>query len=76
MGIEKLASPVSEVPELANGTCLDTTLHLQFSPDRFTRAMKTLNRYGPKEGLRMLKESDLEVAKQVERLLPKPQGDD
>ena len=38
--------------------------------------MKTLNQHGPEEGLRRLKKSDPEVAKQVERLLPKPQGED
>ena len=38
----------------------------QFSPERFERAMSTLDRYGPEEGLRRLRESDPEVANQIE----------
>ena len=71
--IEKLAIPVPEVPELPNREGLETALRTQFSPDRFTRAMNTLTEYGPEEGLRRLKVSDPEVAKQVEGLLPKQQ---
>lgn len=46
---------------------LETTLQAQFSSERFERAMSTLGKYGPEEGLRRLKENDPEVAKQVER---------
>ncbi len=46
---------------------LETVLKAQFSSERFERAMSTLERYGPEEGLRRLKESDPEVAKQVQR---------
>ena len=46
---------------------LETTLKAQFSSERFERAMSTLDRYGPEEGLRRLRENDPEVAKQVER---------
>ena len=46
---------------------LETSLKEQFSSERFERAMSTLERYGPEEGLRRLKENDPEVAKQVER---------
>ena len=75
-GIEKLTptSPVS--PELPTKKRLETALRKQFSPERFHRALQTLNRYGPGEGLRRLKDTDPEVAKQVERLLPKTQGKD
>ena len=55
---------------------ISTAFREQFSPERFNRALQTLNQYGPEEGLRRLKESDPEVAKQLERLLPKRQGDD
>ena len=55
---------------------IEIALRDRFSPERFSRAMNTLNQYGPQEGLRRLKSSDPEVAKQVERLLPKPQGED
>ena len=50
-----------------------TELREQFSPKRLNTAMKLLNRYGPKEGLRRLKESDPEFAKQVERRIGKSQ---
>ena len=46
---------------------LEASLKEQFSSERFDRAMSTLERYGPEEGLRRLKESDPEVAEQVER---------
>ena len=75
-GIEPLTPTVPVSPELPTRKNLETALRTQFSPERFNRAMKTLNQYGPQEGLRRLKSSDPEVAKQVERLLPKPQGED
>ena len=46
---------------------LESSLKEQFSSERFERAMFTLERYGPEEGLRRLRESDPEVAKQVEK---------
>ena len=46
---------------------LEASLKLQFSSERFERAMETLEQYGPEEGLRRLRENDPEVAKQVER---------
>ena len=46
---------------------LETSLKEQFSSERFDRAMSTLERYGPEEGLRRLRESDPEVANQIER---------
>ncbi len=73
-GIETLTPTVPASPELPTRKTLETALRTQFSPDRFNRAMKTLNQYGPQEGLRRLKSSDPEVAKQVERLLPKPKN--
>lgn len=73
-GIEPLTPTVPEPPELPSRQRLEATLRNQFSPERFSRAMKTLTQYGPQEGLRRLKSSDPEVAKQVERLLPTPQG--
>ena len=72
-GIETLAPTSPESPELPTNQSFETALRTQFSPERFNRAVKTLNQYGPQEGLRRIKESDPEVAKQVERLLPKPQ---
>ena len=45
---------------------LETTLRERFSSERFKRAMSTLERYGPEEGFRRLRESDPEIAKQIE----------
>ena len=52
----------------------ETALRQRFSPERFNTAMQTLNRYGSKEGLHRLKESDPEVAAQVERLMERKQS--
>ena len=38
----------------------------ELSTEKVQRAMDVLNRYGPKEGLRKLRDSDPEVAKQIE----------
>lgn len=75
-GIEKLTPTVPASPELPTNKSLETALRKQFSAERFHRALQTLNRYGPEEGLRRLKDTDPEVAKQVERLLPKTQEKD
>ena len=56
-------------PEPPTDAPLEKTLQTQFSPQRFTRAMQILQRYGPAEGLRRLQAADPEVADQVERLL-------
>ena len=45
----------------------EASLKEQFSSERFERAMSTLDRYGPEEGLRRLRENDPEVAKQIEQ---------
>ena len=64
---------LTEIPELPTGErfeeSLEKVLRDRFNPDRFHRAMETLNRYGPKEGMRKLQESDPEIATHVERLL-------
>ena len=46
---------------------LEASLKEQFSPERFERAMDTLDRYGTEEGLRRLRENDPEVASQIEQ---------
>ena len=46
---------------------MEASLKAQFPSERFERAMDTLEQYGPKEGLRRLKENDPEVASQIER---------
>ena len=51
------------------GKQVETFLREDFSPDRFTRAIETLNRYGPMDGLRRLAEEDSEIAAYL-RTLP------
>lgn len=74
----KVAIPAVEPPQVAptvspavpappTDEALETTLKERFSSDRFDRAMDTLERYGPEEGLRRLRESDPEIAEQVEQ---------
>ena len=63
-GITDALPPSPDSPTVEK---LEADLREQFSPERFERAMSTLERYGPEEGLRRLKESDPEVAKQVEK---------
>ena len=63
-----LGTPVS--------TDFETELREHFSPQRFNRAIRTLNQYESEEGLRRLKESDPEVAIRVERLIRQYKGDD
>ncbi len=74
--VEPLVPTVPGSPESRTHKTLETELRSQFSPERFNRAINTLNQYGPEEGLRRLKDSDPEVAKQMERLLPKRHGED
>lgn len=73
-GVETLTPTSPESPEPPTNKNLETALRKQFSPERFNNALRTLQQYGPEEGLRRLKDSDPEVAKQVERLLPKQQA--
>ena len=63
-------------PQVPTEKSIETSLQERFSIERFNRAIKTLNRYGPEEGLRRIKDSDPEVAKQIERLLQKQQEND
>ena len=64
---EVLTEMSPEPPTLPTEETLETALREQFSPERFERAMSTLERYGPEEGLRRLRENDPEIAKQVEQ---------
>ena len=56
-----------EPPALPTEEELETALRERFSLERFERAITTLERYGPEEGLRRLREADPEIAEQVER---------
>ena len=59
------------ISQIATAEKLESKISEQFNPERLSKAMETLNRYGPKEGIRRLKETDPAVAAQVERLLKK-----
>ena len=67
------STPRTSLPADAD---FETVLSERFSPARLNRAVETLNRYGPEEGVRRLKASDPELAVQVERLLQKQQEKD
>jgi len=71
-----LFSSELDLPELPTYENMETTLRERFSPARFSRTMQTLDRYGPEEGLRRLKDADPEVAKQVVLLLQKQSEED
>ena len=64
---KEVTNALPTLPVAPTGEELETALREQFSPEHFERALSTLERYGPEEGLRRLKESDPEVAKQVEK---------
>ena len=73
---EQLAPDALKLLELPVEENSETTLRERFSPERFNRAMQTLSRHGPEEGLRKLKETDPELAQQVERLINRKQDGD
>ncbi len=54
-------------PELPTAAGTETQLSERFSPERLEKAREVLERYGPEEGMRRLREDDPEVAAQVER---------
>lgn len=68
---ELLKTFFPDVPELPTETGIENVLREQFSPQRLSTALKTLSQYGPEEGMQRLKESDPEVAANIERLLQK-----
>ena len=54
-------------PELPTAEGVETQLSERFSPERLEKAREVLERYGPEEGMRRLREDDPEVAAQFER---------
>ena len=60
---------LADIPNLPTNADFEEALREHFSPQRFNSAVQTLNQYGPKEGIRKLKESDPEVATHLEHLL-------
>ena len=70
---ELLKTFFPDVPELPTETSIENALREQFSVQRLSAAVQTFSQYGPKEGMRRLKESDPEVATHVEHLLQRRQ---
>ena len=70
--IQSTSTLVQPPPELPAGTDITMKLKEEFSAERFERAMSTLERYGPEEGLRRLKENDPEFARQMEQQHNRP----
>ena len=54
-------------PEPPTAAGMETQLSERFSPERLEKARQVLERYGPEEGMRRLREDDPEVAAQYER---------
>ena len=54
-------------PEPPTAAGIETQLSERFSPERLQKAREVLERYGPEEGMRRLREDDAEVAAQFER---------
>ena len=69
--VDPVLTPTSS--ELPTEEYLENALREQFSSERFNRAMETLNQHGSEEGIRRLKDSDPEIAKQLERFIQKKQ---
>ena len=64
--LEQSLPAASKLPTIVE---FEKDLRQRFSPQRSNTAMQTLDRYGPEEGLRRLKESDPEIATHFERLI-------
>lgn len=62
------------IPELPTEAQFAKLLGEQFNPERYQKAMSTLNRYGPEEGLRRLKSDDPEIAKRIEPMLKRKEN--
>lgn len=65
--LEKFLAP--ELPELPMHKQIEKTLREQFTPQRFDRAITTLQKYGIQDGLRRIRKTDSEIAAYLERTL-------
>ena len=61
----ELEKQLTPEPPMAAG--IETQLSERFAPERLEKAREVLERYGPEEGMRRLREDDPEVATQFER---------
>ena len=71
----ELENRVTSQPDAFSEEGFKVSLRERFSPERFNRAMQTLNRHGPEEGIRRLQASDPEVAEHVTQFLQRQQED-
>ncbi len=70
---DRVTAGESDQPDFSTEEGFKISLRERFSPERFNRAVQTLNRYGAEEGLRRLQASDPEVAEHVTRFLRRQQ---
>ena len=70
--LEQLLAPklplVEDIETQLREQSVDRSMRKHISPERFAAAQEILNRYGQKEGLRCLRASDPEVARQMEQI--------
>lgn len=66
--LERLLTP--KLLELPTEERIEAAFHEQFAPQRFQKAVATLQRYGIEEGMRRLRKTDAEIAGHFERVLP------
>ena len=59
-------------PESPTAAGIEAQLSERFAPERLEKARQVLERYGPEEGMRRLREDDPEVATQFERTRQDP----
>ena len=64
-----LESTLPETPKTSTLVDIEKDLRDRFSPQQYNTALKTLNRYGPEEGLRRLQKSNPELARHLERFI-------
>lgn len=68
--IKKLLIPgLPTEPGLPTDENIEAKFRKQFNSKRLQQAIVTLNRYGPEEGLRKLKDDDIEIAEQFEQII-------
>ena len=65
-------TPTIQPPTPAAAKSVEAELSVGLSPERFDKARQLIDEYGTKEGLRRLRESDPDAARQFERERGKP----
>ena len=65
----------NKTPTSPTAKSIETQLRKQLSPERFSKVQQLINQYGSEEGLRRLRETDPEAARQLEREQHEPKTD-